>query len=330
MMFLTNFNFVFLIILNIFSFLAIRINSLFFTWVLIELNLLIMSPLMLNKRVFIKEQTSLVLKYFLIQVLRSIILLIRMIFFNFYLISLRNLSLMLVIALILKAGIPPLHFWFPQLLKICNPLQAVLMLTTQKIIPLFIIRLLCRELIIMFILISVIIGRVSGFNQNSLLKLIAYSSIVHSSWIISGLMANTISAYFYFILYVITSYIIIYFISFNSIKLISEIIIAYNTPLVIITFIIIIFTLSGSPPFIGFFSKAFIITSLIKLKLLTLNLFLVLGSTVSFYYYLRMTLTFFSFNSLKCKDNNKSNLFSGAFIIIPINLIGLLAIWSIS
>src|ERR1700759_5439209 len=140
-----------------------------------------MSPLLLNKRVFIKEQTSLVLKYFLIQVLRSIILLIRMIFFNFYLISLRNLSLMLVIALILKAGIPPLHFWFPQLLDICNPLQAVLMLTTQKIIPLFIIRLLCRELIIMFILISVIIGRVSGFNQNSLLKLIAYSSIVHSS-----------------------------------------------------------------------------------------------------------------------------------------------------
>jgi formate hydrogenlyase subunit 3/multisubunit Na+/H+ antiporter MnhD subunit len=75
-----------------------------------ELNLLIIAPLLLIKRNFIKEQASLVLKYFLVQVVGSIYLLIRLILLNFNYITINKLNLILIVALILKAGVPPLHF----------------------------------------------------------------------------------------------------------------------------------------------------------------------------------------------------------------------------
>jgi NADH-quinone oxidoreductase subunit N len=206
-------------------------------------------------------------------------------------------------------------------MQLRNPFQAFLILCLQKIIPIFLLSLLMREILITFIISSALLGGILGFNQNSLIKILAYSSIVHSGWIISGLTINLTSSYFYYIIYTVTRYVFITIISSRAIKNVSEIINMNNSPLFIFSLIFTIFTLSGTPPFIGFFRKIYVLLDLISLKFYTVSLTLIVGSTLSFYFYLRLIARISLVRKLTLKDkSNKINLFNTSSLIIIVNL----------
>lgn len=329
-MFLLNYNTLFNITLVRFSFLALRFNSLFFTWVFMELNLIIVSPLLLIKSSYIKEQPSLILKYFLIQAMGSIFILASVTLGKHSELPPMAINIVLVGAIMLKAGVPPLHFWFPPIVHMANPYQTFILICVQKIIPLFLIASLASETVLVFIAAASVLGGISGINQNSIIKILAYSSIVHSGWILSGIITNPPSGYFYFLVYSLIRWAILKFIQIFKLWFISEVARTSRSLILKLSFVLTIFTLSGTPPFIGFFRKAYIIRSLMVSKFYPVILFLVIGSTLSFFFYTRLivSLSIFNFTASKEKYSISPSVpLTGIFLL---RIRGSLTLWLIS
>lgn len=323
-MFIINYRIIFLTLLVVSSFLALNFNSLIFSWIFIELNLLVIIPLLLIKIADHKEHPATIIKYFIIQVIRSVFIIISIFFISFNSLILDPINFIFVFIITLKSGTPPFHFWFPNIISQINYFQSIIILTIQKIIPLFLLSIILTENLIFILIISSIIGRLRGINQNILIKIIAYSSIVHFSWIVSGLFSNFVSRITYFIIYCLTRVILIFYFKSNKIKTISNIIKVKNKYTKII-FCIIIFTINGTPPFIGFFIKVFILINLIKMEIRILFIFLVISSIMSFYFYLRLFTVsiILDYKSIKMSNIKIKTINFFIFVLIFLNLITL-------
>ena len=230
-------------------------------------------------------------------------ILISLVFLNFYYLDVRLLNFIFLIALMLKSGVPPLHFWLIQLIKSINYIQSMIILCIQKIIPLFLLRVIFSESLFIFIILGSLIGGFIGLNQNSILVLLTYSSIVHFRWIISTVRINILASFLYLIVYTLITIILI--ISLNSFGFIfiSDLTLtknSYEFKLIICSTLLV---LRGTPPFIGFFTKIIILTSLIQMNFRAITLRLIIGSLISFFYYTRMIIirSLFNFNQLKEK-----------------------------
>jgi len=119
----------------------------------------------------------------------------------------------------------------------------------------------------------------------------------------------------------------LYFSIFNNNK---NILIAKFSRLYCLLFICIFFSLAGIPPFIGFFSKFFIIFYCLKTKSWFTVSFLLIFSAISAFYYLKLIKVFFfeipfsTFKHKMCLFFNysfKSPLFTGFPISFVFNLV---------
>ena len=61
-----------------------------------------------------------------------------------------------------------------------------------------------------------------------------------------------------------------------------------KTPILAISFLIILFSLAGIPPLAGFFAKFYIFTSVVEQKMYALAIIGLLSTVVSAFYYLRI------------------------------------------
>jgi len=169
-------------------------------------------------------------------------------------------------------------------------------------------------------LLSLIIGTVLGLAQSQIKRLLAYSTIAHLGFILLALSLNTEEALdsflFYIIQYTITNLnVFLIIIAFNyllcslvqknlvikDIKYISELTNQYNkNPILTISFIICLLSMAGIPPFIGFYSKLFVLFSAISISEYFLAIIAIIVSVISAYYYLRIIKVLYT------EDNNKS------------------------
>lgn len=92
------------------------------------------------------------IKYFLVQALASVILIMGGIFITKFIpISYFNRPNVLIsMALGVKLGMAPTHFWFPQVIELINWLQGVVLLTWQKIAPLILLFSSSNSLVVFF------------------------------------------------------------------------------------------------------------------------------------------------------------------------------------
>ena len=169
-------------------------------------------------------------------------------------------------------------------------------------------------------LLSLIIGTVLGLAQSQIKRLMAYSTIAHLGFILLALSINTEEALdsflFYIIQYTITNLnVFLIIIAFNyllcslvknnlvikDIKYISELTNQYNkNPILTVSFIICLLSMAGIPPFIGFYSKLFVLFSAISISEYFLAIIAIIVSVISAYYYLRIIKVLYT------EDNNKS------------------------
>jgi len=268
-------------------FLALRRNSWLTCWLIIEINLMMFIPYLCNVN---KIGISIPIKYFLIQCMGSIILLVGIIvsIINIFSYSLIRMSPIIILAIIVKSGIPPFHFWFPQILERCNEIQIILLLTLQKVIPLTFIRYNLNEILILMAFLSSIVGAIGGFRQNSVKKIIAYSSIVHGGWVILSIILNLLISIIYFFCYRILSVIMLFMFKYLflinirhssfSMELHTKILIVFN-----------LISLGGMPPLLGFLNKLIVIIVRVKINLIILIISMVIVSLVSLTYYIRIS-----------------------------------------
>jgi len=181
---------------------AVSASSWFTIWLGLEINLLRIIPILVKRNSF--SSSDLTIKYFIIQAITSLIIIssvsLNLRSFFFYPDGL--IVKIIIIALSIKAAIAPFHLWLTQIINNAEWPQIFILLTWQKITPLWVISSTYSEyFIIQLIIISALIGRLGGILVNSAKKIIIFSSVVHSRWILAIIFINKIIWVLYILVY---------------------------------------------------------------------------------------------------------------------------------
>ena len=318
----------FFITLLIGAILSISSTSWFGAWIGLELNIISFIPLIITKINPFSSEAA--LKYFLIQALAStLIILSRCLIIYTAAFS----STIILIALLLKLGAAPFHFWFPQVIEGLSWLQTIILITIQKLAPIFLISYLIPsfsiiQIIILSAIMSAYIGALGGLNVIKLRKIIAFSSINHISWILVALTINDILWITYFIFYSLISSSVVFFLHSLQSSSISDLIGPNHSSLFsALSIPLRLLSLGGLPPFTGFIPKWMMIQTILINNIFIPLLFLLSSALITLYFYLRIITPYILILTPISSYNLKSNpLFSLSYFlpfIIGFNLIGL-------
>nr|APX40135.1 NADH dehydrogenase subunit 2 [Cryptocephalus lusitanicus] len=276
------------------SMVTISSNSWMGMWIGLEINLLSIIPLLsVNNQI---NSTEASIKYFITQVTASNIILMAIICMFYHNEQINNdfiLIMMIQSALFIKMGAAPFHAWFPEVMDGLSWINCLIILTWQKIAPMIILMSVIKQemFIYMVILMSSMIGSIIGFNQISLRKIMAYSSINHIGWMIAAMMSAKSIWMIYFFIYTIISINIIWIFDKINVKTISQISILFtNNKMLGLMFSMNFLSLGGLPPFLGFLPKWFTIQQLIFMNNYIIALLLIAFTLITMFFYLRMAL----------------------------------------
>nr|YP_009311776.1 NADH dehydrogenase subunit 2 [Sikukia gudgeri]BAV70822.1 NADH dehydrogenase subunit 2 [Sikukia gudgeri] len=209
-------------------------------------------------------------------------------------------STMFVIALALKIGLAPMHFWMPEVLQGLDLLTGLILSTWQKLAPFALIMQTAQTidpaLLTMLGITSTLIGGWGGLNQTQIRKILAYSSIAHMGW-----MVIIIQYAPQLTLIALGTYIIMTSAAFLTMKTsmttkISTLATTWSkSPMLTATTALVLLSLGGLPPLTGFMPKWLILQELAKQELPIVATAMAMTALISLYFYLRlcyaMTLT---------------------------------------
>lgn len=311
------------------SLLSISSSSWFGAWLGLELNLLSFIPLISVKITSYLSESA--IKYFLIQALASTILIISS---SLYIMS-PDLSYSLILfPLLLKLGAAPFHYWFPQVTEGLIWPQAIILLTIQKLAPIFLISYLTfnsytNAVILTSSMLSALIGALGGLNVIKLRKLIAFSSINHMSWILIAISLNDSTWLLYFTFYsFISASVIMLFQTSNSFTisdLTNKLQKNYSAGIVIS---INLLSLGGLPPFTGFLPKWLMIQLLIQNGILFPLIPLLFSRLITLYFYLRIIIpiVLLTFPTLSFNINKAPQFYLSPSILSALSFFNLFGI----
>nr|DAA06260.1 TPA_exp: NADH dehydrogenase subunit 2 [Drosophila grimshawi] len=276
-------------------------NSWLGAWMGLEINLLSFIPLMSDNNNFKSTEAS--LKYFLTQALASTVLL-----FAVILLMLKNnlnseinesfISMIMLSTLLLKSGAAPFHFWFPNLMEGLTWMNALMLMTWQKIAPLMLISYLnLKNLLMISVILSVIVGAIGGLNQTSLRKLMAFSSINHLGWMLSALTISESIWMIYFLFYSFLSFVLTFM--FNIFKLfhLNQLFSWFlQNKILKFTLFMNFLSLGGLPPFLGFLPKWIVIQQLTFCNQYFQLMILLMSTLITLFFYLRICYSAFMLN----------------------------------
>nr|YP_010693204.1 NADH dehydrogenase subunit 2 [Bactrocera curvifera]WCB98983.1 NADH dehydrogenase subunit 2 [Bactrocera curvifera] len=275
-------------------------NSWLSAWMGLEINLLSFIPLMNNNNLTSAEAS---LKYFLTQAMASAVLLfaIVMTYLDNYPIA-ENSSyynnLMIISSLLLKSGAAPFHFWFPNVMEGLSWMNALTLMTWQKIAPLMLISYAAQNtFIFMAVIASTITGSLGGLNQTSLRKLMAFSSINHLGWMLVAMETSESMWCIYFSFYTFLSFSLTFM--FNNFKMfhINQLFNSFfNSKILKFLLFLNLLSLGGLPPFIGFLPKWLVIQLLVLSGQYVLMTIMTTMTLITLYFYLRLCFAAFMLN----------------------------------
>nr|YP_010169246.1 NADH dehydrogenase subunit 2 [Sarcophaga tsinanensis]QRZ04168.1 NADH dehydrogenase subunit 2 [Sarcophaga tsinanensis]UFH78325.1 NADH dehydrogenase subunit 2 [Sarcophaga tsinanensis] len=289
---------VFLMILMMGTLISISANSWLGAWMGLEINLLSFIPLMSDNKLMSTEAS---LKYFLTQALASSVFLFATILFLLNSNKLNSnflMEMMIFSSLLLKSGSAPFHFWFPNVMEGLSWLNALILMTWQKIAPLMLISyVIFKPLIIISIILSSLIGALGGLNQTSLRKLMAYSSINHLGWMLTAMYNSNLMWMTYFIFYTFLTFTMIFMFNMFKTSHINQLFtLAFYSKTMKFFLFFNLLSLGGLPPFLGFLPKWLVIQSLTMNNQLFLLTFMVLMTLITLYFYMRLSYSAFMLN----------------------------------
>lgn len=280
-------------------------------WLGLEINLISIIPLIQTKKNILSNESS--IKYFIVQAIASTVILISVICLITNTSMYRNIDnsflplLIINSALVTKIGIAPFHFWFPEVMEGLSWLNCLLILTWQKLAPIVLLMYNIRfiQFLTLIILTSIVVRGIIGFNQVSLRKVLAYSSINHIGWIIRSIIVDQAVWIIYFIVYTVISInIVIIFKTLNVFFLNQLYQTINNNALVKLLFIINFLSLRGVPPFLGFIPKWITIQVLVINGIILLPTIIIIFTIITVFIYIRITLSTLLINTNECNWNS--------------------------
>nr|ADC54881.1 NADH dehydrogenase subunit 2 [Pristurus guichardi] len=272
-------------------------NHWLLAWIGLELNTLAMIPLIASPHH--PRATEATTKYFMVQTTASAVILLAGAI-TAWQTGQWGLSqpgsatkTLLISALLLKLGIAPAHFWYPEILQGTTMTTALIISTWQKMAPLALLYMtldtLPTNLLLMLGLTSIIVGSWVGLNQTQLRKLMAYSSIGHMGWLLMALAMNPKLATLTFIIYLLmTTTMFIMLINTMTKTTMDMGTIWPHSPTQASLIMLTLLSLGGLPPLTGFSPKWLIIKDLTLNHLAPLATLTALMSLPALYFYVRL------------------------------------------
>nr|UDF87754.1 NADH dehydrogenase subunit 2 [Brosme brosme] len=206
---------------------------------------------------------------------------------------------MLIMALALKMGLAPVHFWLPEVLQGLDLTTGLILSTWQKLAPFI---LMCQimplnsGLITLLGVASTLVGGWGGLNQTQLRKILAYSSIAHLGWMILVMQFNQHLALLALAIYIPMTFSTFMIFKTSSSTTLNTLAASWaKTPALTAITPLILLSLGGLPPLSGFMPKWMILQELTKQDIPLTASIAALSALLSLYFYLRvsyaMTLT---------------------------------------
>nr|YP_073309.1 NADH dehydrogenase subunit 2 [Schizaphis graminum]AAS00827.1 NADH dehydrogenase subunit 2 [Schizaphis graminum] len=296
----------FLIMLMFSTLMSISASNWLSMWMGLEMNLFSIIPILNFKSSIYSIEAT--MKYFLIQAFASILLLIFLINKNFFFII--NSNILIMLPLLMKLSLMPFHLWLPSMMEGLNWFSCLLMMTWQKISPFIMISYLNIDKNMIFLIILISMNSIFSMNQNSMRKILAMSSINNSTWMLFAILMNNKLWINYFLIYSILNFLIIKILNNYNINYINQMKFFNLNFFFKLNLMMLIFSIMGLPPMIGFLMKWMLIKNLIYNNMYMIMIMLIMLTILNLYFYIKMTyFMLFNFNLfnkwyLQIKNNN--------------------------
>ena len=262
-----------------------------YCWLRLELNILRILPLIVLSDSFSSAATG--LKYFLIQAWGSRVFLFRV------LVGLGGGRLMLAarVSLALKLGAAPFHLWFIRVLRKTGYEVLVLLSTIQKILPLYLLSLIPRIGVKIWLSgIRALVGAWGVYRSRGLAVILGFSSVFLRSWLLAGSFVRVESWVIYLALYRAGLVGMVSILQRYRVVTISQLQGGVIKGEQEWEFYVFLFFLAGLPPFPTFWAKLNILRGLLGSRIGGLVRVLLVGSVWVIYLYVRVGLFIITLN----------------------------------
>ncbi len=223
--------------------------------------------------------------------------------------------LMILFAMCFKVSAAPFHFWAPDVYEGSPTVITALMSTIVKtaafaaFMQLFLVVFGKIDgtwgiVLSIIIALSLIISNITAATQQSVKRMLAYSSISHAAFMLMAILANakgfaSVNAILYYSLAYSIGSIAAFTVLYNVSKTNDDVSVnAFNglgkrNPLMAVCMVVALLSLSGIPITAGFFAKYFVFSILIATPYKWLIIVAILTSAVGVYYYFKVIIAMY-------------------------------------
>jgi NADH-quinone oxidoreductase subunit N len=215
----------------------------------------------------------------------------------------------LIVGIGFKLGAVPFHMWIPDVYEGSPTCVTVFIGTASKLAAFALAMRLLPEalgasqadwsqMLVVLSVLSMAIGNIIAIAQTNLKRMLAYSTISHVGYVLLGILSGTAQGYqaamFYMISYIIVAggafgmILLLAKQGFEADKLSDFKGLNARSPWFAGMMAILMFSLAGLPPFIGFWAKLGVIQAVLGVHLTWLAVVAVLFSVVGAFFYLRI------------------------------------------
>ncbi|NP_659364.1 NADH dehydrogenase subunit 2 (mitochondrion) [Galeopterus variegatus] len=310
-------------------------------WTGLEMNTLALIPILMKKTN--PRSTEAATKYFLTQTTASMLLMMAILINmtssgQWTTTNMNNPSttLLVTLALIMKLGLSPFHFWVPEVTQGVPLTSGMILLTWQKLAPISILfqlaPLLSPHIILISATLSILVGGWGGLNQTQLRKIMAYSSISHMGWTTAILIYNPSTTILNLLVYILLTLTTFNLLTIYANHTTSSLALLWNkNSLIALAIPLTLLSLGGLPPLTGFLPKWAIIQEMVKNNNIIMPTFMAIAALLNLYFYMRLiystALTMFpTTNNTKTKwrfESTKQTLFLPTLVILSTLLLPL-------
>jgi len=220
----------------------------------------------------------------------------------------------LVIGVAFKLGAVPFHMWVPDVYQGSPTSVTMFLSTVPKIAAIaLLIRLLIdglgdlqhywSDLLMIIAVLSIALGSLVALMQSNIKRMLAYSTISHIGFVLLGFVTGVVEGYGAAVFYVLV-YILMSLAAFGSIIALNKSGfeadqisdyqgLSKHSPWFALIILVVMLSMAGVPPFIGFYSKLFILQQVIAEGYVILAVIAVVFAVISAYYYLKIIKTMY-------------------------------------
>lgn len=250
---------------------------------------------------------------------------------------------LILVGLAFKAAAVPFHMWVPDVYEGAPTTVTAFMASGSKAAAFAALLLVfgrivehdsrLTDILSIIAAASMILGNIIAISQSNLKRMLAYSSIAHAGYILTGLAAGNELGRQGIVFY-LTVYVFMNIGAFGVLSLLEreeEKNLSYEDyeglstrkPFIAALMAIFMFSLAGIPPFGGFFAKYYVFAAAVNADLTWLAIVGVLTSLVSVYYYLRLVVVMYFGESKEVLTVSVSKFSIAALTISMVAVIGL-------